>query len=460
MTQTDAFGCDVTLEGASALDQWNKMSRAFLAHSSKTPEHLASVLTGAPGFALAHAFQGISYLTLGRKELIDNSYAALANAKKAVAETGCTPREALYIQALEAWIAGRPAKAAAIMDKILCETPGDAMALKFGHAIRFILGDARGMRQSIESVLQTYDEAHPATGYVLGCHAFAAEETGDYELAEAQGRRGLDMASDDAWGLHAVAHVYDMTGQPVAGAGWLGGQTERWTHCNNFGFHVWWHLALFLLSLGATDEVLDLYDHKIRADHTDDYRDISNAASMLVRLEIEGVDVGHRWDELVGLSEKRAKDGCVVFADLHYLMPLARMGQTKAVETLLETLTNSAQSEGDMGRIAQTTGVPAARGIHAYYQGNYREAYQHLAAARPTLQNVGGSHAQRDVFERLTIDAALRADLREEASCILKDREKNRGTADAFSTARLTSSVAKPADQEPLVVSGATPLLA
>lgn len=461
MTHTDAFGSDVTLDKVSALDHWNKTARAFLAHSSATPTHLAAVLEEAPSFALAHAFQGISYLTLGRKELIENARAALTNAKDAVAAVGCTKREAQYLQVLEAWLAGHPRQSADIMDNILAETPGDAMALKLGHAIRFILGDATGMRRSIEAVLPTYDTAHPATGYVLGCHAFSAEETGDYALAEAQGRKGLEMAPDDAWGLHAIAHVYDMTGEPMAGAGWLGGQTESWAHCNNFGFHVWWHLALFLLAIGATDEVLDLYDHKIRAEHTDDYRDISNAASMLVRLEIEGVSVGRRWEELANLCEKRTQDGCVVFADLHYIMPLARLGRTEAAETLIQTLTRTARSTpGDMSSVAGTSGIPAARGILSYYSGNYREAYCQLAAARASMQSVGGSHAQRDVFERLTIDAAMRADLLNDAMRILRDREENRGAPDAFSTARLQKSVAKSLDEKPAVVGVAAPLLA
>ncbi len=459
MTQTDAFGSEVTLDKPTTLEHWNKTSRAFLAHSAATPHHLAALLEETSTFALAHAFQGISYLTLGRKELIENAEAALANAKGAVAAAGCTKREAQYIRALEVWLEGQPSQAAIIMDEVLAETPGDAMALKLGHAIRFILGDAKGMRRSIETVLATYDSQHPATGYVLGCHAFAAEETGDYELAEAQGRRGLELASDDAWGLHAVAHVYDMTGEPMAGAGWLGGQADKWAHCNNFGFHVWWHLALFLLAIGATDEVLDLYDHKFRAEHTDDYRDISNAASMLVRLEIEGISVGARWEELASLCEKRAQDGCVVFADLHYIMPLARLGRTAAAEALIETLTDTAaRTRCDMGAVAGTSGVPAAKGILAYYQGNYREAYRQLAAARLTIQNVGGSHAQRDVFERLTVDAASRAGLISEAKLILTDREKNRGAPDTFSTSRLKSSAAKPAGDEPLLVSGPAPL--
>jgi hypothetical protein len=57
------------------------------------------------------------------------------------------------------------------------------------------------------------------------------------------------------------------------------------------------------LDLGEYDAALALYDADIRAEKTDDYRDISNGASLLSRLELEGVDVGDRWEELADLSE-------------------------------------------------------------------------------------------------------------------------------------------------------------
>ena len=65
----------------------------------------------------------------------------------------------------------------------------------------------------------------------------------------------------------------------------------------------------------------------IRRHRTDDYRDISNATSLLMRLELEGMNVGRRWDELASLSEARVDDGCLVFADLHYMLALAAAGR-------------------------------------------------------------------------------------------------------------------------------------
>ena len=179
------------------------------------------------------------------------------------------------------------------MEDILTAYPTDTLSAKVSHAIRFILGDRFGMRASLERVLPAH-AGHPLQGYLMGCHAFALEETGDYAKAEATGLQGLEHVGDDAWGLHAVAHVYDMTARPDDGIALIERNCAAWDHCNNFRYHVWWHKALLHLDRGEFDTALALYDTEIRADKTDDYRDISNATSLLMRLGLEGIDVGHR----------------------------------------------------------------------------------------------------------------------------------------------------------------------
>ena len=310
--------------------------------------------------------------------------------------------------------------------------------MKFDHAIRFVLGDGVGMRRSIDALLPKYGLDHPARGYVLGCSAFALEETGEYSRAEAAGRMGLRLCPDDAWGLHAVAHVYDMTGDSRGGLDWLSGRESAWGHCNNFRYHVWWHKALMHLDQGEVETVLELYDTLIRADRTDDYRDISNATSLLVRLELEGVDVGARWEELADLSERRTEDGCLIFADLHYLLALVGGGRHAATESLLARMHRDARDRScDMKRRVAAPGLAAAAGLEAFGEGDYRTAFLNLAQARRTMQLAGGSHAQRDVFERLTIDAGIRSGYLDEAETILGERTLRRaGREDRYAAVR------------------------
>ncbi|ASP35725.1 tetratricopeptide repeat protein [Labrenzia sp. VG12] len=437
MRLSDQFGYDLTLSDRDALAAWNDTVRAFLAHGKTTPQHLETCLGLAPDFALGHAARGLFCLLLGRRELFATAGECLSIARNSARQTPLTTRETAVVDALDAWLQGFPSRSADLLDAELVKVPEDALMMKLVHAIRFVLGDAAGMRQSIERIQSAYNENHPAYGYLLGCRAFSLEETGDYRQAEASGRRGLEFARDDAWGLHAVAHVHDMTGRSEEGAGWLENHPDGWAHCNNFGYHVWWHLALMYLDQGNADRALALYDTDIRKDKTDDYRDISNAASLLVRLELEGVDTGSRWDELALLSDKRAEDGCNVFADLHYLLALLNGGRRMGADRLLAGLKQRAQSETDIGRITAETGLPTGLGLEQYRKGNYASAFTLLTSARDNLYLVGGSHAQRDVFERITIDAALRAGLPDDAERLIKDRTHKRGALDRFAEQRL-----------------------
>lgn len=414
------------------------MVRAFLAHGTQTPVHLGDLLSAEPDFAMGHAARGLFSLMMGRAELVLTARGAFATAQAAKKDTGITTREAHWITALERWLDGSPTGAIAAMEDVLAAYPADTLSAKVGHGIRFILGDGKGMRTSVEAILPAHGADHPLRGYLMGCHAFTLEETGEYAAAERTGLEGLTHAADDAWGLHAVAHVHDMTARPDLGIALIEGNTQAWAGANNFRYHVWWHKALLHLDRGELDIALGLYDAQIRADKTDDYRDISNATSLLMRLELEGVDVGPRWDELADLSERRVGDGCLVFADLHYMLALTGAQRGDATAQMTARFARDAAKSGDMPARVADPGVAALAGLNAFSEGRYGAAFRDLAAARPAMQTIGGSHAQRDVFERMTIDAGLRAGHFDATEEILRDRLALRaGHRDRFARIRL-----------------------
>ncbi len=437
MACTDAFGYDLTIEDPTAALAWDRTVAAFFAHAAATPVHLTEALEKEPDFAMAHVAKGFFMLLLGRVELNATAHEAHDTAARIVAQAG-TERERGYVAALAIYRSGDLAGAANRLEQVMAAYPRDGFALKLVQAIRFVMGDGAGMRRSIEAVHDAYGADHPSAAYVNGCYAFTLEETGDYLAAEARGRDAVLRAADDAWGVHAVAHVFDMTNRSREGVAWLAEQPETWAHCNNFRYHVWWHLALFHLDRGEHEEVLRLYDTEIRGDHTDDYRDISNGASLLSRLELEGVDVGNRWDEMAEICEKRTDDGCVVFADLHYMLALGGGNRDGQAGALLKRMQSDARTPNtSMKAVTADAGLPAAEGLLSFANGDYETAFARLNTARPKMQTVGGSHAQRDVFERLTIESALRAGRLSSARDLIEDRARRRGALDGYAERRL-----------------------
>ncbi|MDJ0614133.1 MAG: tetratricopeptide repeat protein [Rhizobiaceae bacterium] len=438
MIDQDRYGCDVTIANREALAAWNKTLHGFLSHAASTGPSLGETIEHDPNFALAHACKGLFSLLLGRRELDETIHSALKSAKASDQENPVTERERHYISALDAWVNGKQSVAINEMELVLQKWPHDPLAMKMSHAIRFMLGDLKGMRTSLENIMHVYG-GHAAEGYFHGCYAFTLEETGDYGLAEKRGRKALELAADDSWGLHAVSHVFDMTGRAKEGLEWITGKEAAWEHCNNFRYHVWWHIALMHLELGNYDKVLELYDEQIRKDKTDDYRDISNATSVLLRLEFEGVKVGNRWEELAELSANRVSDNCVAFADLHYMMALCGTNDFKDQSSnLISNMNGCAETRHhcEFVNAIKHPGVLAATGLEAYRDHDFATAYDCLSKAWPTLQEIGGSHAQRDIFERLGIEAALRAGLTSETETLLRQRDLERGHQDQYSMSR------------------------
>ena len=434
---TDICLCPTSLSKPEAKEAWNGVIHGILSHGRATGDHLTALLAAEPEFAMAHAMKGLACLMLGRRELVQTARDAHGEAVRLVAQGGALERERLWVQALGDWLDGRPSAAIKRMEDCLTLAPTDTISMKLSHGIRFMLGDGHGMLRSVENTLPAHGPDHPLYGYVLGCHAFALEETGQYDRAERQGLRGLHFARDDAWGLHAVAHVYDMTHLTDQGIALIDSNAAAWDHCNNFRFHVWWHKALLHLDQGDIATVLDLYDTKVRDEKTDDYRDFSNASSLLMRLEIEGIDVGDRWVELADLAEKRTDDGCLTFADMHYM--LALIGERpEAANRLMARVAADAGPQDDTSAVMMTPGMATSEGLAAFGDANYDLAFTHLQRAQPDFQTMGGSHAQRDIFERLTIEAALRAGRANEAKTLLHARTALRnGHEDTFAATRM-----------------------
>lgn len=283
------------------------------------------------------------------------------------------------------------------------------LSFRLLHGIRFMLGDSLGMRLAAKAALPAWGEAVPGCGFVLGCHAFALEETGDPEGAERVGRRAVALEPGDVWGGHAVTHAMEVGGRAREGLAWLSRIEPRLPGVGNFARHLFWHRALFHLRLGEGDAALDLYDRRIREEPTEDVRDVMNAASLLWRLEAQGVPTGGwRWQELADLAERRIGDHAWAFADLHYLLSLAAAGRLGAVQAMLASIRARALHGSDTQALVHAeVGLAAARAVAAAaLEGEPGEAARLLEPLQGHLQRLGGSHTQRDLLRQMLRPAA------------------------------------------------------
>lgn len=437
----DARGVAVTATDPAVVEHIDASLASFLAFRKDTGDLLKPALALDPDCVFANVLRGYYMMLMANRTLVPRATKSLAAAEKAVA--GATWRERGHVEALRAWVAGNFAGAVAMWEALLPENPRDLVAMRLANYGHFYFGDGAAMRDSFARCFHAWDESVPGYGYMLGAYAFAREEAGDYAGAERDGRRAVDLHPDDVWATHAVAHVMEMQGRADEGIAWITGLEGNFGACHNFVFHLWWHRALFHWDRGRYDVALALYDREVRTELTDDSLDIANATSLLWRLENVGVDVGNRWQELADRAAERIDDHMLVFADAHFAMALATAGTGDARTRFCEGSRAYASAGETESAIMGECGADLIEGVLAYRRGDYGRAVDHLAAARPTLRRIGGSHAQRDIFEQILAVAALRAERLPLARALWSERARRKPWC-GWSWANLADALSAP----------------
>ena len=338
------------------------------------------------------------------------------------------PRERLHLEAVETWAEGRLRDAAAVYEEILVEHPTDALALRLAQDAYFLMGQSAAMRDSAARVWPHWRDDDPLTSFVLGARAFGLEETGDYAGAEAAAREALARNPADAWAAHALAHVFEMTGRPEEGAAFLQGSRADWGAAHFMAGHNGWHLALYLIDLGRIDEALAGFDRHMRpALFNDAALDRIDAAALLWRLELEGVDVGARWAPVRKAWAAHIHDHALAFNDLHLALALA--GEPKLAQMLRDSLDAFGQeAEGDNALVMAQVGRPLIDAMLEFAQGHYTEAVERILPLRYETWRIGGSHAQREIVDLTLLAAAERAGEAKLARALIAERAALRPT--------------------------------
>jgi hypothetical protein len=111
-----------------------------------------------------------------------------------------------------------------------------------------------------------------------------------------------------------------------------------------------------------------------------------------------------------------------VFADLHYAIAAAA-GSFEDAQRFVQSCSAFADSRsGTQASVMEKVGLAIVRAIAAHRRAAYAEAVELLLPHRKEIHQVGGSHAQRDTFEQLLIDSALRARNYQQARLLLMER--------------------------------------
>jgi hypothetical protein len=297
-------------------------------------------------------------------------------------------------------VAGDINRALALHLEQAAEFPRDLASVKLGQYHAFNRGDMKTMLRLALLASRSKGGASDVP-YLHGMLAFGWEQCQQLADAEREARLGMAMCRKEPWAHHALAHVMLTQRRHHEGQAFMQSVSDTWTGLNSFMLtHNWWHQALFAIELGTLDEALRLYDARVWGVAKDYSQDQANAVSLLSRLELLGVDVGDRWQDIAVHLAGRVNDQVSPFLDLHYLYGLARAGRPEA-DALMRALEHHAAGSASHDPVWAEAALPAARALLAFLRGDRANATRHFSQALPALTAIGGSHAQRAWFDQI-----------------------------------------------------------
>lgn len=407
-----------------AVAHYNRAIGHLLAFQPEVVAQTEAARAADPSCVMAQALR--AYLGLMSSEYLDAVHAA----RFVAGLCGTNAREAAHLSAIDQWIAGDWHGASRTLDRLLSLYPRDILALSVGHQLDFFLGEAVNLRGRITRALPHWDTNHHLYGYLLGMQAFGLEECGLYEAAEQAGRAAIAHHADDVWAIHAVGHTYEMRGLFEDGISFLDSQSHSWTTSNFLKVHTSWHKAIFALERQDYDTALAIFDETLSCDQSlRTALEMADAGSLLWRLHLDEVDVANRWEPLAEAWAAKDPTCWYVFNDLHAILALVGAGQQAEAEAIVARMEAAALcSERLMsnGLAMASAGLPVAQALTAFGRGDYGQAVSIMAPVRHQMSIFGGSHAQRDVFQRTLLVAARRAGQTAFAEILCQERLETR----------------------------------
>jgi tetratricopeptide (TPR) repeat protein len=395
----DVRGLSLSAASSAAVERFDALIDDLYYYRLGVGDRLDALLQEFPEFVLAHVLKGYSLMTEGTLDAHPKARAHLLQAEALPAN----PRERLHQEALRAWIAQDLSARAAAWEQILVEWPLDLLAFRQHTGTLFWTGDKRHQAEVTAGVAGHWGPGTPGYGHFLSAHAFAMEEVGQYVVAERCAREALALQPQDLWALHGLTHVFDMQGRAREGIELLSDAARFLNDYNLFRGHLWWHLSLFKLSQARYDEVLDLFDREVYPKPSTFYLDVQNGASLLARLEFQGVDVGlARWERLAQASLLSATQSTIWFTAMHHVMALIRSGRVSVVQSTVDYLSTVSKISSQAALAHQL-----AQAAAAFYQDKPREALERMLAVRQRHGELGASHTQQDLYDQIMVMAAL-----------------------------------------------------
>lgn len=420
----DCYGNTLATRSEKAATAYVEGIDLYLSGAFGQEEKMKEALAADEGFALAHA-------ALARFEQFrGNMPAAAEGAKRARAlAAGTSRREQQHIDIICDAIEGKPAEAYAKTKEHVQDFPTDAFVVGQSSGVYSLVGFSGDVNRNQEqlALLEPLAPAYGDDWWYLCNLAFAENELFLHDRAREHAEESLELMWRNGHAAHTVAHIRFETGDTTGGAAFLEDWRQGYDRRSQLHGHLAWHHALFELLQGNTGAVDAIYREHISPGSSSSAALglIADAASLLWRRSLGGEELDGYWAEVRDFAANAFQRPGIMFADVHCALAYAASGDETRLEELITRLTERAEQ----GKIAGGEIVPLlCRAAGAFARGEFDQVIAILEPRQHEVVRIGGSHAQREVFEDTLLEAYFRAGRFADAEALLTERVERRIT--------------------------------
>ena len=429
-SQHDRYHLPLSTNSNAAVDDYVQGVDLVLSGNVGAEERLEEAIRTDEGFALAHA--ALASVDLRSRRF--DSARHHAEAAKMLA-TGTSRREQQHVEVITTMVEGQGARALALAREHLNDFPSD------GYILQQYIGLRRGpgCREMSAAILDTIEALEPAYGddwFYAGTRSFQLHELNRFEDSRRYAELSLAGNPRNGNAAHNMAHCFYETSDYVGGIEFLNDWIVEYHPDAPHYSHLNWHKALFDLTQGRYQDSYDIYREAIRPsvlkqDIAGLGPPLADATSLFWRYRLYDSPLARAddWREIDLFAGAIAAGPRTPFYDAHCALAFAATGNDVAMSNLIDAL-HAAADQGHL--LTKEVTLPMVLGIEAFGRGAYAVAVEHIEPIVDDIVRLGGSQAQRMVFEETLLRAYMLSGRAEKAEAMLRKRLEHRHSGRDF----------------------------
>ena len=437
----DRYDLPLSTMSPTAADAFVEGVDLMLSNNPDPAARFRDAIEADEGFAMAHVALGMQL-----QLRMDGPGAKVELDRARDLMPGASEREQSFINAvaLPGFVGrGGPMEGLPLLEQHLGRFPRDYLAANRYTQTLFFSGQPEA-RERARHAMERIEPLLSDDWAFLGGYSFILEEHAEYLKAQRFSERSLELYPRNAGAAHVVSHVNYESNRHAGGSDWLHNWLEDYDRRAGLHCHLSWHLALFELSQGHYQRAMQIYDEDIAPANGSPVK-LSDMASFLWRLQLYGCAAGDLdWEAMTSLAEPAAASPAATFFAAH----AALWAAARHDDATLSAMAAKLRDLGAKGHpVAASIVLPLVQGIAAFAYGNYDEAIKQIEPIAGEIVRIGGSHAQREVFEDTLLGAYLRGGRFDKAEAMLRERLARRASArDLLRMAEIQRATARPAE--------------